>query len=545
MRVLSVNRKCNNVGVILTLFIMTFFTSIGFAKTEADNEIKQQILERKVAFLLKIARNVSLEKSAKSDVYRIAIYGKTDQAKELYNYAKNKSYSVGSRKVEFEWFKRIGSIKEADLLYVHNDSKESLKDLKSRSGENCIFVTEDFPYGKSSINFILNDNNDVVYVMNESELKMEQKLVTTEILSSPLRVKSSTDWKLSLQLAQAKILEQETRIQVQESEIDKNKETIKVSDSTIVGQQEVIVEKKKEIVQNQQVIQQQRTLILVISVSTLLILGLLFFVFRLNKKRKIALEESQQKTREIVASITYAQRIQKASLPSNQMLVNSLKDGFIMYNPKDIVSGDFYWLEENDDAIYFAVADCTGHGVPGALLSVLCCNFLSRAVNELQLTKPSQILDSTVVLLEEFFAKSGDHVNDGMDIVLCKLNKRSNLFEYAGANRPLYYFREGQFCEKKGDRQPIGRYEYRQPYENHAIKLSKGDSVYLFSDGIVDQFGGPNGKKYSSRRLKEFLQTIHHHDMDLQKELIQNELSGWKGKGETIDDACMLGVRIS
>lgn len=532
----------------LAIFCLMLLSSNNLLKDSKSTngvELKETILEKKVDFLISIAENVMSKNALEGKVYSIAFFGKSEESKELYNFVKDKPYKVGSKKVEFSWFKRLSSIKEVDLLYVHSNSNTSLSEIKNRSSVNCVFVTEDFPYGKSQINFILNDRNELIYVMDEPELLKEGVTIGHAVLTSKSRVTNNKDWKERLQMAQAKIKSQQSEIQQQANTIDEGLEKIVKSDSTILGQQQLISAKRREILQNEQIISQQRTFITIVSIGALVILMLLFFVYRLNQKRKIALDESERKTREIVASITYAQRIQQASLPSNELLESSLKDGFIMYNPKDIVSGDFYWLEENRDEIYFAVADCTGHGVPGALLSVLCCNFLSRALNELKLTDPSKILDSTLVLLDEFFAKSGDHVNDGMDIILCKLNKKNNVFEYAGANRPLYYFQNDVFFEQKGDRQPIGKYEFRKPYENHTMNLSKGDVVYLFSDGIVDQFGGPNGKKYSSKRLREFLQSIYQEDMNDQKILIQKELNTWKGNTDSIDDACMLGVRIT
>lgn len=535
----------NSVLTTFCVLIVVFLSSTSWANVFLKTESDPIVLERKMSFILSMAENVTESVKSGSNEYIIGIYGKSDESKELYEFAKDKAYKVNGKKVTFSWFKRLGAVKEADLIYLHNDNQEDFSEIKERTSDHCLLVTEDFPYGKSPINFIVNDKNEVVYVLNDVDLRGDGKVISSTVLESTSRVTSSQGWKKSLQIAQAKIKAQESTISHQESEIIQRENELKKSDSTIVGQQETIKAKGQELMQKQEVIAYQRTLIIVVSIAGLIILGLLFFVYNINQKRKIALEENERKTKEILASITYAQRIQQASLPSNELLEKSLKDGFIMYNPKDIVSGDFYWLEENDDAIYFAVADCTGHGVPGALLSVLCCNFLSRSLNELKLTTPSKILDSTVVLLEQFFAKSGDKVNDGMDVVLCKIDKKTKIIEYSGANRPLYYFKNGEFIEQKGDRQPIGKYEYRKPYENHSIELSKGDSVYLFSDGIVDQFGGPNGKKYSSKRLRELLQSIHQHEMDLQKELIQEELKTWKGTGESIDDACMLGVRIT
>jgi serine phosphatase RsbU (regulator of sigma subunit) len=215
-----------------------------------------------------------------------------------------------------------------------------------------------------------------------------------------------------------------------------------------------------------------------------------------------------------------------------------------VYLPKDIVSGDFYWVEKKGNKVFFAVADCTGHGVPGAMMSVIGQNALNRVLNEFGITKPSEILDKLTILVEEGFSKSGSDVRDGMDISLCALDITTNKLEYAGANNPVYVFTNNELREIKANKQPIGRFESKVNFVNHEMQLNKGDSVFVFSDGIADQFGGPEGKKFKYKRVKELIlqnQTKSHSE---QKNTIISEFIKWKGMNEQIDDVCLMGVKI-
>ncbi len=250
----------------------------------------------------------------------------------------------------------------------------------------------------------------------------------------------------------------------------------------------------------------------------------------------------EHKNQEILDSIVYAQRIQRAILPPDEALNDTLGDGFILYKPKDIVAGDFYWMETVGDVTLFAAADCTGHGVPGAMVSVMCSNALSKAVKEDGNTSPSQILDQAVVHLEQRFEKSKETVSDGMDIALCAI--KGSTLQYAGANNPLWIVRGGEVLETKPDKQPVGKFEHRQPFTNHEISLEKGDTIYIFSDGFADQFGGPKGKKFKSRPFKDLLISIQGESMDAQKKLLDESFEMWRGAMDQIDDVCILGVRI-
>ncbi len=285
-----------------------------------------------------------------------------------------------------------------------------------------------------------------------------------------------------------------------------------------------------------------------------------------------------EKNQEIMDSIAYAKRIQSAILPPAKAVKEFLPESFILYKPKDVVAGDFYWLEsicpsehleptinesslrgtkqpsENEqiaslqkssvrnDVILFAAADCTGHGVPGALVSVVCNNALNRSVREYGLSDPGKILTKTRDIVIAEFEKSEEVVKDGMDIALCSLEGMT--LNYAGAHNPLWIIRNGEIIETKANKQPIGQFDNPEPYTTHTIELEKGDTIYLFSDGYVDQFGGEKGKKFKAKAFRSLLLSIQDKSMEQQKVIIDNTFEKWKGHLEQIDDVCVIGVSI-
>ncbi|TXB64798.1 tetratricopeptide repeat protein [Vicingus serpentipes] len=257
---------------------------------------------------------------------------------------------------------------------------------------------------------------------------------------------------------------------------------------------------------------------------------------------ELAHSELEEKNQEIMDSINYAKRIQNAILPPLKVVKEYLQESFILYKPKDIVAGDFYWLEHKEDKILFAAADCTGHGVPGAMVSVVCNNGLNRSIREYGLTEPGEILNKTREIVIAEFEKSEEEVKDGMDIALCSLE--GNTLKYAGANNPLWIIRDGEIIETKADKQPIGKFDELLPYKTHTFELQKGDSIYIFSDGYVDQFGGEKGKKFKAKAFRELLLSSQDSPMEEQRTIIDNAFENWRGNLEQIDDVCVIGVRI-
>lgn len=267
-----------------------------------------------------------------------------------------------------------------------------------------------------------------------------------------------------------------------------------------------------------------------------------------SQKDEIEIQKEivDEKNREILDSIAYAKRIQLAILPPKRVVKNYLPDSFILYLPKDIVSGDFYWMEEAGDNVLFAAVDCTGHGVPGAMVSVICHNALNQSVKEFGLTDPNLILDKTRELVIAAFSASDEDVKDGMDIALCSLNTRTNLLHFSGANNPLWVIRKGASSieEIKADKQPVGKFELATPFTNNVVQLDKGDAIYIFSDGYADQFGGPKGKKIMRKQFKQILLDAVEKDAAQQQNILLQNFNNWKGNLEQIDDVCVIGVKL-
>ncbi len=422
----------------------------------------------------------------------------------------------------------------------------------------------------------------------------------------------------------------------------KSAEEAKVKDAQLAAEQ---AENKQHKLEAKQQEQQKYFLFGGLGLA-LLFGGFIFNRFRVTSKQKGIIEEQKQKVdeaygeleeknTEILDSINYAKRIQSAILPPSKLVKEYLSNSFVLYKPKDIVAGDFYWMEvvkesgnstpsnspkggepelpvdpkplskdieEFDNTILFAAADCTGHGVPGAMVSVVCNNGLNRSVREHGLIEPGQILDKTREIVISEFEKSVEEVKDGMDIALCSLSfamsrkqKQSGsgnqiekqnvsdsldsiqsetqahsasaeatgdtqtvsdysaMLKYAGAHNPLWIIRKTVSAETgesfaleevKAEKQPIGKYDEPLPYTTHKIKLNGGDSFYIFSDGYADQFGGEKGKKFKAANFKRLLLSIQSESMERQRELIDEAFEKWKGELEQLDDVCVIGVRV-
>ncbi|PBQ32507.1 hypothetical protein CNR22_12230 [Sphingobacteriaceae bacterium] len=256
----------------------------------------------------------------------------------------------------------------------------------------------------------------------------------------------------------------------------------------------------------------------------------------------------ENKNSQINDSLRYAKHIQSAILPSLSDIKNYLSESFILYRPKDIVAGDFYWMHPlNSNEVLFAAADSTGHGVPGAMVSVVCTNSLNQAVKEFGLTDPGQILDKVRELVTDFFQHSDtDEITDGMDISLCLIDKEKRSIKWAGANSPLWVIRENsdELTIIKPNKQAVAKTDNPLPFTTHHLQLNQGDCFYLFTDGYADQFGGSSSKKYMQKRIKKLLLSIYKKTMIKQKGLITDNLLHWMGNLEQVDDICFIGVKM-
>ena len=259
------------------------------------------------------------------------------------------------------------------------------------------------------------------------------------------------------------------------------------------------------------------------------------------EEKKLLIEE---KNKEITDSLKCAERIQNSLFPTNESIKQYLPESFILYKPKDIVSGDFYWVEKLDNKILLAVVDCTGHGVPGAFVSVIGYTGLERTIKEFGLRKPAEILDKLNEIVENSFTHTEEDVKEGMDIAICSLDIENKTLEYAGANNPVYIVREGELTEIKANKQPIGKFADRQPFTNHVFELESGDNIYVFSDGYADQFGGEKGKKYKYSAFRKMFVDNYQLSFAEQGKLLDNTFENWRGDFEQVDDVCVVGVRV-
>jgi serine phosphatase RsbU (regulator of sigma subunit) len=301
--------------------------------------------------------------------------------------------------------------------------------------------------------------------------------------------------------------------------------------------------------------QTQLFYILVLGVVFILIIGVVRFRERQLKKDKHILEmRVQERTakieaqkQEITSSIEYASRIQMAMLPEEYHFRKSFYDYFIIFRPRDIVSGDFYWIGEDEKCIYFTVADCTGHGVPGAFMSSLGISTLDEIITNNSGLKANTVLNILRDKIKTSLHQTGKQgeATDGMDVAFCILYKNRKKLEFSGAYNSLLLFHEGELKEYRADRMPIGiYYGEKETFTNYVIDVQRGDTIYLFSDGFADQFGGPKSSKYMKYNLKNLLSEISFKPMIEQREILEREFEKWKGSASQIDDVTILGVRL-
>ena len=508
---------------------------------------------------LKIRRELKFQKGIAASVNNMAIVFMNQQ-----KYEKAIRYYNESLAIDLEMGDSVGLADDYNNLGVCYQKKKDYKkseyyqlkslELRQRLNQHLGVATSKLNLGVVAVKS--GNLAEGEKYLEESRV-LAQKLGAKEILKSVYQTLSELgekrgDFKSAFEyLHQFNQVEKELanedniRKQTQEEmnyKFDKERETQRLN------QLAAALENKKK---------QEQALIInwAIAIVGILILGFSFILYRRwneVRKQKVIIEEKnrqvEEKNHEILDSITYAKRIQTAILPSTQLRERVLPEHFVLYEPKDIVAGDFYWLEETKDAIIFAVADCTGHGVPGAMMSVVCYNALNRSVKEFGLRDPGLILDKTrEFIVDELSREEEDvEISDGMDISLCTWNKSTNQVTWAGANNPLWIWKKesGDMVEIKPNKQPIGKHFDMKPFTTHAVELQKGDRIYLITDGYADQFGGPESKKFKAKNLKNLLVQISNEKINQQIEILRSTFFKWKGDLEQIDDVCIMGIEI-
>jgi len=329
-----------------------------------------------------------------------------------------------------------------------------------------------------------------------------------------------------------------------ESIYENEKKSSKINDLNIQNQlKETELEKKR-----------------VVQVFLVLILVVIFcfavFILKAYKQKKIANEiislqkietENQkqiieEKQKEIIDSIHYAKRIQESIITNQRFIDTHIQNNFILFTPKDIVSGDFYWATKQNNLVYLAICDSTGHGVPGAFMSLLNIGFLSEAIIEKEITKPNEIFNYTRERLINTISKDGQR--DGFDGILVCFDTIHNKITYSAANNEPIIIRNNQIIELPKDKMPVGIGEKQEPFKLYTIDAIKGDTIYLYTDGYADQFGGPKGKKFKYKPLNQLLLSLSNTEMANQKAILQSHFNEWKGNLEQVDDVCVIGIKI-
>ncbi|MEA3461143.1 MAG: tetratricopeptide repeat protein [Bacteroidota bacterium] len=325
----------------------------------------------------------------------------------------------------------------------------------------------------------------------------------------------------------------------------------------------VLLEQQSEI--DDLIKRRQKAISIIVGLFGLFLLASVVGIYnRMRYIRKTNQKINAQK-QQITDSITYAQRIQSAILPSQELMASLLPDHFILYRPKDIVSGDFYWIKEVQDHLVIVGADCTGHGVPGAFMSMLGITMFNDLIGDQCFDAPGAILDRLREKVKEMLVQQGnsDEQKDGMDLAICVYNRNNRELHFSGANNPLYIIRKKNHSEAnelapfasidngdyslfelKGDKQPIGTHWEETPFRTTSVYLKEQDSFYMFSDGFIDQFGGEHRKKFKSMNFKKLLLSVQKESMDSQRQSLEQTFDRWRGPYEQIDDIVVLGVKV-
>lgn len=314
-------------------------------------------------------------------------------------------------------------------------------------------------------------------------------------------------------------------------------------------------EKKEAVFLEQQARERQIKWFVFIGMILCAMIAILAYRGYLQKKKgNLVLTEQkaiiEEKNREIIDSMNYAKHLQNAILPSLEYVRKFLPEFCLLYKPKDIIAGDFYFFERINGWMFIAAADCTGHGIPGAMVSVVCSNALTSAIREFGLTDPGEILGKTRELVVSTFEKSGADVKDGMDISFLAIREKDKKMFWAGANNPLWIVRKDadeadtRTIELKADKQPVGFTFNPKPFQTHVVDYKKGDTLYMITDGFADQFGGPKGKKFKYKQLQKVI--IEFNDASLAEQCVHLDAAfeEWKGDMEQIDDVCIIGLRV-
>ncbi len=424
-----------------------------------------------------------------------------------------------------------------------------------------------------------------LYEVTEDELELEKSITEQQYLLIEQQQDQIRDQELliadnrrtleklrsEIEVREAEIVQKTTVLKIQEGEIKSQNLTIDAQVREVMQQREILTEQEQsirtkeeaislkeeeirrqdeKIVLQAEAIQTQRIVILAAVLALILVIGLVYFIWRnyRNKKRANILLQAQKdqiayQKQHITDSIEYAKMIQAAILPSMELFSHKLEH-FVVFKPRDIVSGDFYWVEEIDGKYLIVTADCTGHGVPGAFMSMLGISLLNEIIISKEISRPDLVLNHLrKKIIEALRQKTGSIVKDGMDMTVCLFDRKTLQLQFSGANNPLYLVSDGQLTQIKGDKMPVAIHDIMDPFTLHQLEIKQGDTFYTFSDGFVDQFGGPQRKKFLAKNFKNLLLSVQDLSMIEQGNRLDEVFTDYRLDVEQIDDVVVIGVK--
>jgi len=395
--------------------------------------------------------------------------------------------------------------------------------------------------------------------IRDQELLIGDNRRTLEKLRSEIEIREADIEQKTrvLEFQEREIASQSLTIDAQIEEVSQQGEVLKKQEQSIRSKEQAISQKEEEIrkqdekiVVQAEAIQKQKIIILAVALALLLVFGLVYFIWRnyRNKKKANILLQAQRdqiayQKKHITDSIEYAKMIQTAILPSMELFSRHLEH-FVVFKPRDIVSGDFYWAEEIDGQYLIVTADCTGHGVPGAFMSMLGISLLNEIIISKEIIRPDQILNKLrEKIVDSLKQESGSVIRDGMDMTICLFDRKTLKLQFSGANNPLYVVSDGQLTQVKGDKMPVAIYDVIEPFTLHKLQLKKGDTFYTFSDGFADQFGGPQRKKFLAKNFRNLILTIQDLSMIEQGNRLDEVFTDYRKEVEQVDDVVVIGVK--
>jgi serine phosphatase RsbU (regulator of sigma subunit) len=442
-----------------------------------------------------------------------------------------------------ELFNSMGNLDSA--TYYAKRSLPIMEKYNSRYGKSLTYqILGNIDFSRDKLNSALNYYFMTLQIAEEDKAIDNQKEVCLQIFKL-FEKKGNAEqalayYKKFISLKDS-IYNSDSRGKLYELQTKYDSET-KEKENRLLQQDKMIAKKS---------LQAQRILFYFIAGILILVFVFSYISYKNLKKQKkmnIILQQQkelvEQSRKEILDSIMYAKRIQTTILAHKEFIDDHISKNFIFFKPKDIVSGDFYWATKKNNLFYLAVCDSTGHGVPGAFMSLLSISFLNEAIGEKNITKPNEVFNYVRQKLIENISKEGQ--KDGFDGVLLCMNQDTKEITYAAANnRPVVISAENKLMELASDRMPVGYGERKEDFSLHSIQLQKNDTLYLFTDGYADQFGGPKGKKLMYKKLHEFLINIADQPFETQTDALNTNFDSWKGNLEQVDDVCVIGLRVA